>query len=110
MRRYVAGLLMTFAFACAAYLVSCARPYHQETERYVFVSTNINLPYWKQAEAGFLDAAQSLGVKAELVGPETYDPFGEITVFRKVVDQNPTGICLSAAKPELFTEEIEKAV
>ena len=110
MRRYVAGLLITFAFACAAYLASCAKPYHQETERYVFVSTNINLPYWKQAEAGFLDAAQSLGVKAELVGPETYDPFGEITVFRKVVDQNPTGICLSAAKPELFTEEIEKAV
>ena len=110
MRRYAAGLLVLFTFAAAAYLASCAKPYHQETERYVFVSTNINLPDWKQEEAGFLDAAQSLGVKAELVGPETYDPLGEITVFRKVIDQNPTGICLSAAKPEMFTAEIEKAV
>jgi len=110
MRRYAAGLLVLFTFSCAAYLASCAKPYHQEAERYVFVSTNINLPYWKQQEAGFLDAAQALGVKGELVGPETYDPVGEITVFRKVLDQNPTGICLSAAKPELFVAEIEKAV
>lgn len=110
MKRFTAASLVVFAFACAAVLASCAKPYHEEHERYVFVSTNINLPYWKQEEAGFLDAAQALGVKAELVGPETYDPLGEITVFRKVVDQNPTGICLSAAKPELFVAEIEKAV
>jgi ribose transport system substrate-binding protein len=110
MKRFSAALLVVFAFAFAAILTSCAKPYHEENERYVFVSTNINLPYWKQQEAGFEDAAKALGVKGELVGPETYDPFGEITLFRKVVNQNPTGICLSAAKPELFTAEIEKAV
>jgi len=110
MRRHGAGLLAVSLFVFAVLVVSCAKPYHEDNERYVFVSANINLPYWKQAEAGFLDAAKALGVKAELVGPETYDPFGEITLFRKVVDQNPTGICLSAAKPELFVQEIEKAV
>lgn len=110
MRKHAVARLVVFAFAVTAVLASCAKPYHQENERYVFVSTNINLPYWKQEEAGFLDAAKALGVKAELVGPETYDPLGEITVFRKVLDQNPTGICLSAAKPELFVAEIEKAV
>jgi ribose transport system substrate-binding protein len=110
MRKHAAARLVLFAFAGAAVLASCAKPYHEENERYVFVSTNINLPYWKQQEAGFEDAAKALGVKGELVGPETYDPIGEITLFRKVVDQNPTGICLSAAKPELFTAEIEKAV
>jgi len=110
MKRFAVALLVVFAFACAAILASCAKPYHEENERYVFVSTNINLPYWKQQEAGFEDAAKALGVKGELVGPETYDPLGEITLFRKVVEQNPTGICLSAAKPELFQAEIEKAV
>jgi len=103
-------IVFIFALACAACLASCAKPYHEENERYVFVSTNINLPYWKQQEAGFEDAAKALGVKGELVGPETYDPLGEITLFRKVLDQNPTGICLSAAKPELFQAEIERAV
>ena len=37
-------------------LASCQKPYHQETERFVFVASNINLPYWKDAQAGFEDA------------------------------------------------------
>lgn len=110
MSRQRTWLLVVFLFVGAALIASCAKPYHEDNERYVFVSANIDLPYWKQAEAGFLDAAKVLGVKAELVGPETYDPLGEVTVFRKVLTQNPTGICLSAARPELFQDEIEKAV
>ena len=99
-----------FIFAGAALIASCAKPYHEETERYVFVATNINLPYWKEAEAGFLDAARTLGVKGELTGPTTYDPHGEVGFFRKIVDQNPAGICLSAARPEIFQADIDKAV
>ena len=89
---------------------ACAQPYHEENERYVFVATNINLPYWQEAEAGFLDAAKALGVKAELSGPTTYDPSAEIGMFRKILEQPPAGICLSAARPELFQAEIDKAV
>jgi len=44
----------------AALIASCAKPYHEENERYVFVATNINLPYWQEAQAGFLDAARAL--------------------------------------------------
>jgi len=99
-----------FYFRGAALIASCAKPYHEETERYVFVATNINLPYWKEAEAGFLDAARTLGVKGELTGPTTYDPHGEVGFFRKIVDQNPAGICLSAARPEIFQADIDKAV
>jgi ribose transport system substrate-binding protein len=91
-------------------LIACAKPYHEENERYVFVSTNINLPYWQEAQAGFLDAAKTLGVKGELTGPTTYDPNGEVGIFRQVVEQNPAGICLSAARPEIFQEDIDKAV
>jgi ribose transport system substrate-binding protein len=110
MRRKGATLAGVVVLGGAALIVSCAKPYHAEAERYVFVSTNINLPYWREAEAGFLDAAKMLGVKAELIGPTTYDPDAEVGMFRKVVEQQPAGICVSAARPEVFQAEINKAV
>jgi ribose transport system substrate-binding protein len=110
MRRKGATLAGAVVLGGAALFVSCAKPYHEEKERYVFVATNINLPYWREAEAGFLDAAKMLGVKGELIGPTTYDPDGEIGMFRKVVEQQPAGICVSAARPEVFQAEINKAV
>src|ERR1700730_14940886 len=74
------------------------------------MATNIDLPYWREAQAGFLDAAKTLGVKGELIGPTKYDPSGEVGMFRQVVEQHPAGICLSAALPEIFHAEIDKAV
>src|SRR5207244_11149010 len=62
----------------AALIASCSKPYHETNERYVFVATNINLPYWQEAQAGFLDAAKALGVKGELVGPTGYAPNAEL--------------------------------
>lgn len=94
----------------AALMASCAKPYHDEKERYVFVATNIELPYWQEAQAGFLDAAKALGVRGELVGPAKYDPGDEVRIFRDVVEQHPAGICLSAARPEIFKAEIDKAM
>jgi ribose transport system substrate-binding protein len=110
MRRHGTTLVSVFVFVGAALIASCAKPYHDENERFVFVATNINLPYWQEAQAGFLDAAKALGVKAELVGPVTYDPDGEVGIFRQIVEQHPSGICLSAARPELFQADIDKAV
>src|SRR6266436_635013 len=110
MRRKGATVVCVAIFGGAALIGSCAKPYHEDNERYVFVATNINLPYWREAEAGFLDAAKTLGVKAELIGPTNYDPNGEIGMFRKVVEQQPAGICVSAARPEVFQAEIDKAV
>jgi ribose transport system substrate-binding protein len=110
MRKH-AGVLASFLLLLvAAVIVSCATPYHQETERYYFVATNINLPYWQEAQAGFMDAAQNLGVKAELVGPATYDPGAEATIFRNIVDKQPSGICLSAARTDFFRADIDKAI
>ncbi len=110
MRRQGAKLVAVTIFAGAALIASCAKPYHEETERYVFVATNINLPYWREAQAGFLDAAKTLGVKGELTGPTTYDPNGEVGMFRQIVEQHPAGICVSAARPEIFQADIDKAV
>ena len=110
MRRHGATLVAVSICAGAALIASCARPYHEETERYVFVATNINLPYWREAQAGFLDAAKTLGVNGELVGPATYDPGAEAGMFRDIVEKQPAGICLSAARPEFFRAYIDKAV
>jgi ribose transport system substrate-binding protein len=103
-------LVSVFIFVGAALVASCAKPYHEENERYVFVATNINLPYWQEAQAGFLDAAKALGVKGELLGPTGYQPNAEMLMFREIVEQHPAGICLSAARPEIFQAEIDKAV
>src|SRR5258708_5343865 len=86
-RKQRAALVAAFIFAGAALIASCAKPYHEETERYVFVATNINLPYWKEAEAGFLDAARTLGVKGGLLGAAPLAPRHEGGIFRKVVEQ-----------------------
>lgn len=110
MRRREASFVAGLIFVGAALVISCARPYHQATERYVFVATNTSLPYWKEAEAGFLDSAKSLGVRGELIGPTGYSPNAELVTFRQVVEEQPTGICLSAARPEIFQAEIAKAV
>jgi ribose transport system substrate-binding protein len=93
-----------------ALLGACSEPSHDRNEHYVFVATNINLPYWKEAEAGFLDSAKTLGVSAELVGPTSYSPNSELQAFRQAVEQQPAGICLSAARPELFQADIDKAI
>ena len=103
------ALVSVFIFGVAL-IASCAKPYHEQSERYVLVATNINLPYWKEAENGFLDAAQALGVRGELIGPTGYAPNAELGMFRDIVEQHPAGICLSAARPEIFREEIDKAV
>jgi ribose transport system substrate-binding protein len=109
MKIHEATFVSVLIVAGSAFIASCARPYHDANERYVFVATNINLPYWQQAQAGFLDAAKALGVRAELIGPPGYQPNAELVTFRQIVEEQPTGICLSAARPEIFQTEIDKA-
>src|SRR5207245_10399784 len=81
-----------------------------ETGRYVVCATNIALPYWQEAQAGFLDAAKQLGVRAEMIGPVNYDPASEAGMFQDLVEKNPAGICLSAGRPEMFKTRIDKAI
>lgn len=91
-------------------LASCQKPYHQPEERYVLVTANINLPYWQEAQAGLIDAAQQMGVKAEMVGPDKFDPQEELRAFQAAVASNPSGILISVTRPELFNDAINSAV
>jgi ribose transport system substrate-binding protein len=103
------SLLLLVAIAIAG-LESCATPYHQPEERYVFIATNINLPYWQEAQAGLTDAAKQMGVKAEFDGPEKLDPQEELADFKKAIDSKPSGILLSVSKPDIFQDSINSAI
>jgi len=91
-------------------LASCQTPYHDQEERYVFVASNVNLPYWQEAQAGLTDAAKQLGVKSELTGPEKFDPQEQLRAFQKVVESKPAGIMISVTRPELFQDAINTAI
>ncbi len=91
-------------------LASCQTAYHEQEERYVFVASNVNLPYWQEAQAGLTDAAKQLGVKSELTGPEKFDPQEQLRAFQKVVESKPAGIMISVTRPELFQDAINAAI
>jgi ribose transport system substrate-binding protein len=90
--------------------VSCQKPFHEETEKYILVAANINLSYWQEAQAGFMDAAHGLGVKAEFRGPTFYSPEEELKVFNEAAAQHPSGILVAPGRPELFTAAINDAI
>ncbi|MBI1984108.1 MAG: substrate-binding domain-containing protein, partial [Acidobacteria bacterium] len=90
--------------------MSCQKPFHEETERYVLVATNVNLPYWQEAQAGLKDAGRALGVQVEFTGPDSYDPEGQLEFFRKAVAGRPSGILISPTRPEMFNKDIDAAV
>jgi ribose transport system substrate-binding protein len=79
---------------------------------YVLVSTNTRIAYWQAAAEGLQTAGRDLGVKVELVGPETYDPKAEKEAFLGVVHRKiaPAGILVSATDPEMMREAIDSAV
>ncbi len=95
---------------CLLFAISCQKSQHDKTERYVFVSANISLPYWQEAQVGFKDAAEVLGVKAEFTGPNTYSPEEELKAFQQAVASQATGIVVSPTRADLFKDAIDGAV
>jgi ribose transport system substrate-binding protein len=91
-------------------LSSCQTPYHDQEERYVFVASNINLPYWQEAQAGLTDAAKQMGVKSELTGPEKFDPQEQLAALQKVIASKPSGILISVTRPDVLQNAINDAI
>ncbi len=110
MKSRIVWLVCLAVVPTAWLVVSCQKPLHQEYEKYYFVAANITLPYWQEAQAGFLDAARVLGVKAEFTGPEVYSPSQELEAFKTAASKNPAGILVSAARVDLFKDAIDSAV
>ena len=108
----ISGTLSTGIAALAAWLLFGCGKRHDTNETYVLVTTNTKIPYWQEATQGLQSAAAELGVKAEVVGPETYDPKAEKEEFLGLLRRQvkPFGILVSAADPKLMQDAIDTAV
>lgn len=106
-------MIIKTTLACAAtlVLVGCgASSPHGVEERYFLIGHNLKIPYWQEVGAGLSKAAAQLGVKAEMVGPDTYDPAEQQQEFRKAVQKKPTGILVSPGDPALLKPDIDAAI
>jgi len=91
-------------------LMACTGSRHEATEKYYLVASNTKIAYWQAAGAGLDRAARGLGVPAEMVGPETYDPQAEAQAFRDALAKKPSGMLVSAADPTLMKDPIDAAI
>ena len=111
MEKTLARTLAGFA-ALAGILgtIACGGSRHEATEKYYLVAVTTKLAYWQAAGAGLIHAAHGLGVAAEVVGPDNYDPKAEADAFRDAVAKKPAGILVSAADPKVMKDPIDSAI
>ena len=100
--------LLTLVAGCSVLLGGCER--HDKSEHYFLIATNIGLPYWQSAHAGFARAAAQYGVTEDMRGPDTFTPAVEVDEFRAAVARKPAGILVSVSNPSLMGPEIDKAI
>jgi ribose transport system substrate-binding protein len=108
MRRLARILAVMSVAAALVLLVGCSR--HDNNERYILVTVNSKLPYWQTAAAGLAKSAAQYGVKAEMRGPDTYDPEAQVKEFREVAALKPAGILVSVADTALMQPAINDAI
>jgi len=99
--------LLALAFVVAS-LLSCGP--HDSSEYFVFVAANLQVPYWQAAGAGFTKAATQFKVRADFVGPNSYDPKAERDALDQAVQQKATGILVGVTDPVLLKESIDRAI
>jgi ribose transport system substrate-binding protein len=90
------------------FVSGCER--HSTKEVYYLIATNVNLPYWQTAAAGFKQAAAQYKVTAKVAGPDTYDPKAELTELHNAIAAKPSGILISVADASVMQSEIDAAV
>ena len=90
-------------------LLNCATK-HDAEEKYFLITTNLKIPYWQNAGAGFSQAGQVLGVPTVFSGPDTYDPQAQRQAFQQAIQSKATGILVSVADPSIMKEEIDRAI
>jgi ribose transport system substrate-binding protein len=83
---------------------------HSDKEVFYLIATNVNLPYWHTAAAGFKRSAAQYKVTARVVGPDTYDPKAELTELQNAVAAKPSGILISVADASVLQPGIDAAV
>jgi ribose transport system substrate-binding protein len=95
------ALAVAFASGCGAR--------HSTKEVFYLIATNLKLPYWQTAEAGFNKAAAQYKVTARVVGPDNYDAQAELAALHSAIAAKPAGILISVADASLLQSEIDAA-
>ena len=83
---------------------------HSDKEVFYLIATNVNLPYWQTAAAGFKQAAAQYKVTAKVAGPDNYDAKAELAELRSAVAAKPAGILISVADASVLQAGIDEAV
>lgn len=107
MARQLSSLLLAAAMLP---LLNCGGSAHDPNESYYLVATNVKVPYWQQAAAGLNKAATQMQVRAEMVGPDSYDPQAQHEAFVKALGKKPSGILVSVADPNILKGDIDNAI
>ena len=83
---------------------------HSSDEYFVFVAANLQVPYWQAAGAGFTKAAAQFKVRADFLGPNSYDAKAEKDAFDQAIQQKATGILLGVTDATLLKDSVDKAI
>jgi ribose transport system substrate-binding protein len=105
MRFLLPGVVLSFAMS-----MGCSSSPHNPAEKYILLSVNKRVPYWQTAFAGLNQAAGEMGVKAEMDGPDNYNPQAEHQAFLRAIQEKPSGILVSASDAALLTPDINSAL
>jgi ribose transport system substrate-binding protein len=105
----VKGILLMLATIAVAFLPGCGAR-HSLKEVYYLVGSNLALPYWQSAAAGFQRAAAEYQVTARVVGPDNYDPQAELAALQQAVAAKPAGILISVSSISVLQPEIDAVV
>src|SRR2546430_16576523 len=87
-------------------LLSCGSR-HDADEKYYLISTNLQVPYWKTAGAGFMQAASQLKERGEFAVPGTYDGSAQQQAFQQAVAPKDSGILISAAATQVIKADVD---
>jgi len=103
--KYAASMLVALVVLSTS---GCSR--HSTSEVYYLIASNLALPYWQTAAAGFNKAAAEYQVTAKVDGPNGYDPQAELVALHKAIATKPKGILISVADVTVLQSEIDAAI
>lgn len=96
-----AAVALAFVFGCSS---------DSKQEVYYMIAANVQLPYWQTAANGFKKAVSQYQVTGKVVGPNSYDPVGELDALQQAVRTKPAGILISVSDADTLQREIDNAV
>lgn len=102
---HIAAAILALAVAFAS---GCNSDSNKDV--YYMIAANVSLPYWQTVANGFNKAAAEYKVTAKVIGPQSYDPLGELDALQQAVRAKPAGILISVADVSILEREIDSAI